>query len=249
MKNFIIRSCQVILIASSLVAINSCKKDNNSPENPFNGKTKANFNSSMTYGTVTDQDGNSYKTITIGTQTWMAENLRTTHYQNGDAILTFIDIMVGINESKGAYCNYNNWSSTDSIATYGRLYNWFAVIDNRDIAPKGWHIPTEAEWMILTAYLGGNLVAGGKLKESGTTHWETPNAGATNQSGFTALPGGYCYSDGTSSHIGLHGAFFSSTEGVFNGALVIVVNNEINNCYIANWDLTAGCSVRCIKDL
>ncbi len=170
--------------------ISSCNKDDNEPDNPFNGKTTAVFNPDLNYGTMTDQDGNEYKTITIGTQTWMAENLRTTKYRDGSEIPNVTDNTKWVELATGAYCNYNNTTSSDTIATYGRLYNWYAVTDSRNIAPEGWHLPTETEWRILIDYLGGFGVAGGKMKETGATHWDTPNTGATNESGFTALPSG-----------------------------------------------------------
>jgi uncharacterized protein (TIGR02145 family) len=139
--------------------------------------------------TVKDFEGNVYKTITIGTQTWMADNLRTTKYRNGDAIPEVTDSSAWINLITGAYCNYNNTRNNDTIVSYGRFYNLYAVTDNRNICPTGWHVSTDAEWTTLTDYLGGASVAGDKLKEKGTTHWESPNAGATNEIGFTALPG------------------------------------------------------------
>ena len=138
--------------------------------------------------TVTDIDGNVYNTVTIGTQVWMKENLKVTHYNNGDEIPNIEDNAAWTGLSNGAYCNYQN--DNDFVDTYGRLYNWFAVDDGREICPTGWHIATDAEWTILSDYLGGRHIAGGKLKEAGTTHWASPNTGATNSSGFTGLPSG-----------------------------------------------------------
>jgi uncharacterized protein (TIGR02145 family) len=178
-----------VLVLFVILVIIGCKKENS--YNPTNGKTTAVFNTDLTYGTMTDQDGNEYKTIVIGTQTWMAENLRTTKYRDGTAIPNVTDNTAWTNLTAGAYCNYNNTTSADTIATYGRLYNWYAATDSRNIAPTGWHIPTEAEWRTLIYYLGGFSVAGGKMKETGTIHWITPNTGATNESGFTALPTGF----------------------------------------------------------
>lgn len=138
--------------------------------------------------TVTDYDGNVYQTVLIGDQCWMMENLKVTHYRNGDPIPHVTDGVTWGNLTSGAYCNYNN--DEGNVATYGRLYNWYAVDDSRNIAPAGWHVPSDAEWQTLVDYLGGDAVAGGKMKEAGTTHWASPNTGATNESGFTALPGG-----------------------------------------------------------
>ena len=143
----------------------------------------------ITYGTMSDNDGNVYRTITIGTQVWMVENLKTTKYRNGESIPN-----VTVNTSwkaltTGAYCWYNN-DATIYKADYGALYNWYAVADGRNIAPMGWHVPTYSDWTLLKDYLGGRSVAGGPLKETGDSHWQTPNRYATNSTGFTALPGG-----------------------------------------------------------
>ena len=156
------------------------------------------------YGTVTDYDGNEYVTITLGTQTWMMENLKTTHYSNGDEIPHVPDATEWMNlntaDEKGAWCNYNNNPAKGE--TYGHLYNWYAASDPRNLAPEGWHVPTKADWEILQAYLGGDNsnpqwipVIGSKLKEAGTDHWISPNV-ADNISGFTALPGGFRFESG-----------------------------------------------------
>lgn len=129
------------------------------------------FNPDLTYGTMTDQEGNVYKIITIGTQTWMAENLRVTRYHNGDPITNVTGNGAWTILTAGACCTYGNTESNDVINLYGRLYNWFAVNDSRSIAPEGWHVPTDAEWTTLTTYLGGESVAAGKMKETGISHW------------------------------------------------------------------------------
>ncbi len=199
------------------------------------------------YGTMTDQDGNTYKTITIGTQTWMAENLRVTKYRNGDPIPNVTDDTAWENLSTGAYCTYEHTTDKDKIATYGRLYNWYAVNDSRNIAPAGWHVPTDDEWTTLTTYLGGEEVAGGKMKEIGTTHWESPNTGATNESGFTALPGGYRYSDGTFYVIGYTGYWWSAIEVSLHFAwyrLLFYSNSNVFRNYLSH---ELGFSVRCVK--
>jgi|GEM_PF-2930107 len=154
------------------------------------------------YGTVTDYDGNEYVTLTAGTQTWMMENLKVTHYSNGDEIPNVTDgnewrylYNEEEEEDKGAWCDYNN--DVNKGALYGHLYNWYAATDSRNIAPDGWHVPTRADWETLQAYLGvenGNPLyipeIGKKLKEKGTDHWTSPNK-ASNVSRFTVLPGGY----------------------------------------------------------
>src|ERR1039457_6330795 len=126
----------LVLVLFVILVIIACKKEKS--DNPTNGKTTAVFNSAVTYGTMTDQDGNVYKTVTIGTQTWMAENLRTTIYNDGTAISNVTGATEWTNLTTGAYCNFNNTTSTDTIATYGRLYDWYAVNTGK-LAPTGWH--------------------------------------------------------------------------------------------------------------
>jgi uncharacterized protein (TIGR02145 family) len=145
--------------------------------------------------TVTDIDGNLYHTIVIGKQTWMTEDLKTARYRNGDPIGTTnsIELKPG-NENAPKY----QWADSDNegnIANYGRLYTWYAITDNRNVCPTGWHVPTDSEWTTLVNFLGGDSVAGGKLKEVGTIRWKSPNNGATNESGFTALPTGNHYKE------------------------------------------------------
>ncbi|MCK9484292.1 MAG: fibrobacter succinogenes major paralogous domain-containing protein [Candidatus Marinimicrobia bacterium] len=161
---------------------------------------------------VVDIDSNVYKIIQIGDQCWLAENLKVTHYRNGDPIPNVTDATEWNALTTGAYCNYDNNSSNAEI--YGRLYNWFAVTDSRNIAPEGWHVPSDAEWDTLVNYLGGFDVAGGKLKATGTTYWASPNEGATNESGFTALPAGLRGYNGTFGSLveGYSALFWSSTE-------------------------------------
>jgi len=136
--------------------------------------------------TETDYDGNVYHTVTIGTQIWMVENLKTTHYRNGDPIPNVPDNTQWSNLTTSAYCNYNN--DANNAKTYGLLYNWYAAINSLNICPVGWHVPSANEWKKLETYMGGVGVAGGKMKEAGTTHWISPNTKAGNSSGFSGLP-------------------------------------------------------------
>jgi uncharacterized protein (TIGR02145 family) len=198
---------------------------------------------------VTDIDGNIYNTVTIGTQTWMVENLKTTKYRNGEAIPNVTDDASWESLTSGGYCWYNNDAATYKAA-FGALYNWYAVADSRNVAPTGWHVPTDGEWTTLTNYLGGTSVAGGKLKEDGPSHWLAPNTGATNSTGFTALPGG-CRGGGIFTAVGDYGYWWSSKAidkpntwsrnlGLYNnGAYVYRYNG---------YPLQDGFSVRCIKD-
>ena len=203
----------LLLIAFSSFAISSCEPDKPAePTSPLNGKTTAIFNPDKSYGTVRDIDGNIYKTIVIGEQTWMAENLRTTRYQNGDSIPNVIDNDEWGSLSTGAYCNYNNTQSIDTIATYGRLYNFYAVADSRQLAPKGWRVPDIGDWLTLIEYFGGDTIASKHLKEVGGIHWSNPFK-SDNSSGFTALPGGSRYlSEGFDDDIGYYGVWWTSSE-------------------------------------
>lgn len=220
--------------------------------NPSNGRTTALFNPDKNYGTLSDQDGNVYKTITIGSQTWMAENLRTTRFRNGDLIPEVADIPVWFDLSSGAQCTYQNTDNPDSIATYGRLYNWFVVNDPRNIAPAGWHVPTLDEWNELSAYLTDSIAAI-KLKEAGTRHWKPLNNRATNESGFTALGSGYRQGYGGMQidlHWGIEAAWWTVTvsdddpEQVFH--VTVGYNYDLlGGCYC---DKNSGYSIRCMKD-
>ena len=203
------------------------------------------FNPNLTYGSVSDNDGNTYKTIPIGTQTWMAENLKTTKYNDGTAIPLVTDGTAWAALSTPGYCWYNNDAATYK-ATYGALYNWYTVNTGK-LCPTGWHVPTDAEWTTLTTSLGGESVAGGKLKETGITHWQSPNTGATNESGFTALPGGERYYSGTFDSFQSYSYWWTSTENNTGSAWYrwiyssgsIIVRGYLNKIY--------GFSVRCIS--
>lgn len=193
-------------------------------------------------GTVTDIDGNVYQTVQIGTQCWMTENLKVTKFRNGDAIPNVTNDTTWFNLTTGAYCDYNN--NPANGATYGKLYNWFAVNDSRNIAPVGWHIPTDAEWATLGAYLGDSLVAGEKLK---VTASNSPAWDGSNSSGFSALPTGdrqFGFMNiGTATH------FWTSTvypvSGAAWGRFLYSGNPYLQRDGYMNID---GHSVRCVKD-
>lgn len=195
--------------------------------------------------TVTDTDGNVYNTVIIGSQTWLKEDLKVTKYNNGQIIQNITDITVWkINNPGGAYCWYNN--DVGNKSTYGALYNWYAV-QTGNLCPKGWHVPTDTEWKILATYLGIK-VAGGKLKETGTSYWVQPNKGADNSSGFTALPGGYRGGDGSFSSIGYGGCWWSSTEHDAYNAWYWGMGYFVSNVGKAYVHMSSGLSVRCVKD-
>ena len=203
--------------------------------------------------TVTDIDGNVYQTVQIGDQLWMAENLKVTHYRNGDAIPTGYSNSEWVNLSTGAYCVYDDNETNADI--YGYLYNWFAVDDSRNIAPEGWHVPMDGEWQTLVDYLGGGGMAGGKMKATGTIEggdglWYEPNTGATNESGFTALPGGYRDTYyGSDYNMGIYGSFWSSTEAISNYAWDRLLYYNYSGVYRNYYNKLYGFSVRCIRDL
>ena len=196
--------------------------------------------------TITDVEGNIYNTINIGTQIWMKENLKTTKYNDGTTIPLVSDSTTWINLSTPAYCWYKN-DATTYKAAYGALYNWYAVNTGK-LCPTGWHVSTDTEWTTLTNYLGGESIAGGKLKETGTTHWNNPNTGATNETGFTALPGGYRYDNGAFYYVGFKGFWWSSTEYDIYNAWSRFIHNGDGNVYRDFYSLYYGLSVRCVRD-
>ena len=195
--------------------------------------------------TVTDIDGNVYRTVRIGNQVWMAENLRTTRFNDGTPIPHVTDDSVWDGLETPGYCWYNN--DVSNKVTYGGMYNWYAVNTGR-LAPEGWHVPTKGEWLTLINYLGGEDVAGGKLKEIGTSHWASPNAGATDENGFTALPGGYRGGGGMFWHLGGACFWWSATEESADKAWRCSINYSDSYVDVDSQYFTHGWSVRCVKD-
>jgi len=185
--------------------------------------------------------------ITIGTQTWAKCNLDVSTYANGDTIPQVTDPTAWTGLTTGAWCYYDNNSANG--ATYGKLYNWYAVNDPRGLAPIGYHVPTDTEWTTLTTYLGGTFVAGGKMKETGFCHWASPNTNATNESGFTFLPGGNRGGDGTfGGNKTLVGLYWSSTEYNTVSSWIRNINQTQGNIYKPTGGKIHGYSVRLIKD-
>jgi uncharacterized protein (TIGR02145 family) len=203
------------------------------------------FNQTITYGTVKDIDGNIYKTVNIGSQTWMAENLKTTFYNDGEPIAIITDDFAWDSGTIGAFCYYENEYSYQYL--YGVLYNWYAVKTGK-LCPDGWHVPTNPEWTILTDSLGGESVTGGKVKETGVIHWESPNTGATNESGFTALPGGYRHYNGGFYSMGSDGMWWSATESPGNFSYYRYLFSGAQNMRSYDGSQRNGYSVRCLKD-
>ena len=204
------------------------------------------FNPSLSYITITDIDGNTYKTITIGTQTWMAENLKTTKYNDGTTIPNITNFNEWESLSTGAYCNYRNDTTEGSI--HGRLYNWYAVNTGK-LCPVGWHVPSDAEWTTLTDYLGGATDAGNLLKEIGSYHWGNENANATNSSGFTGIPGGVRSNGLDYFYISNSGYWWSSTQSsVPNNATGRYMVSALNFMNITTNYKSGGLSVRCVMN-
>ena len=196
---------------------------------------------------ITDIDGNIYNTVKIGTQIWMAENLKVIHLNDGTGIPLVTDAATWNNLPTPGYCWYNNNESTYRD-TYGALYNWYTAKTGK-LCPSGWHIPSDAEWTILTNYLGGLSVAGGKMKEAGTAHWLSPNTGATNESGFTGLPAGYRdKTTGSFLNIGSYALWWSSTEIISTDSWGRGLYHLDATVYRYNYYNNHGFSVRCVKN-
>ncbi len=213
----------------------------------FNTKAQSLFNPNMTYGTVSDNNGNTYKTIQIGTQTWMAENLRTTKYRNGDPIPSLDDEYYWYQTSSGAFAE-------------NELYNWYAVVDSRNLCPVGWHVPSDAEWKTLEIFLGMSAAdadlegsrgtaqnIGGKLKSTSSS-WFSPNIGATNESGFSGLPGKSRLLYGYRETLGYSGYWWSSTENSTTKAWGRDLNYSDGNSDRFASKKQSGLRVRCLRD-
>jgi uncharacterized protein (TIGR02145 family) len=189
------------------------------------------------------------KTVKIGNQVWMAENLNVSVFRNGDAIpeaKTVEEWNKAGQERKPAWCYYENDPANGE--KYGKLYNWYAVNDSRQLAPEGWHVASDAEWQALVDYYGGQEVAAGKMKETGTEYWNSPNTGATNEHGFSALPGGHRDSKGHFFNIRHYATFWSSTNCSKVSAWKRHLSRGDVKVYIDCFNMVAGYSVRCIRD-
>jgi uncharacterized protein (TIGR02145 family) len=215
----------------------------------YTGKFPIKVSTELLCGTVTDIDGNTYPVVAIGEQCWTAHNLNVSHYRNGDPIPQITNDQDWLNATGGAWCYYAN--NTENGVIYGKLYNWYAVNDPRGLAPEGYHIPSQDEWMQMKDFLGGYMVAGGPLKS--TEHWQAPNVGATNETGFSAVPGsqrnGAFYADGW----GVVGVYWSSTSNPDDDDNEEAWSNTMSRSsagcshYQGSWK-KVGMSVRCVKD-
>jgi uncharacterized protein (TIGR02145 family) len=213
------------------------------------------FNTTLNYGTVIDFEGNTYKTIRIGSQTWMAENLRSTKYRNGTPISYIKDARLWGTNTTGAWCYYNNDPSLN--LPYGKLYNWFAVENANNVCPTGWHVPSDTEWNTLIGFLDNAYSpnatenqsgkAGEMLKTAGTAYWKYWNE-ATNSSGFSAIPGAYRTSDGGFTVFDKEGYWWSSTPTYTDFAWYRSMFNNHSGVYRNYLNKTVGFSIRCVKD-
>ncbi len=220
------------LFSIAMLLLWSCNED------PFDEQT----------GTFTDKrDGQVYEWVRIGEQIWMAENLRATKYNDGTSIPYVADSSTWRNLSTPAYCWYDD-DENKYKKDYGGLYNWYSLNTGK-LCPKGWHIPTKEEWEILISFLGGEEQTGGKVKESGSQHWNNPNIGATNESGFTALPGGIMMTKGSCRSMGDDAYFWSINEFDDRFAWDFYVDKNSAWSLLSHYrSKTAGSSIRCIKD-
>ena len=243
-----------LLLALTVISVSvACKKETTITNSNSNGTTTNTTNQqTSSFGpNIKDIDGNTYKTVNIGAQHWMAENLKVSKYNDGTNIKNITDNTLWQRDTSGAWSYYNN-DATNNVK-YGKLYNWYTVNKstngNKNICPSGWHIPTDTEWKILTNYLGGdNIAAGGKLKEEGLSSWNSPNTDATNSSLFSAIPGGGRYSDANFGGIGSKGYWWSSSEYSTDGAWYLLLNRSTGVEEVSYEVKKYGLSVRCLKD-
>jgi uncharacterized protein (TIGR02145 family) len=230
-----------LLFISVIIIAASCKKND---VNGNGGSTGLPPKPIDSLRIVTDIDGNVYDTIKIGTQVWLQEGLKATHYRDGSAIPMVMSDSAWGKLTTGAYCVYNN--DTSNINVYGRLYNWYAITNPSNICPVGWHIPTDSEWVVLINYLGGDSIAGAALKS--TASWSLPNTNATNSSGFNGLATGYRYYNGGFADMGVLGIFWTSSSYNSNAAWYETLNYR-NAELVPDIILKqAGFSCRCVKD-
>lgn len=185
-------------------------------------------------------------TVTISNQVWMTKNLDVSTYRNGDSIPEVADPAEWAHLITGAWCNYNNDTTSGNV--YGKLYNWYAINDPRGLAPFGWHVASQNEWMTLINYLGGDNIAGGKLKETGLAHWDSPNGGASDFYGFAGLPGGFRDSTGRFVTIGKNGSWWSATQTNAYRAMQRTLVYFMGFTFGYDADKHSGFSVRCIKE-
>jgi uncharacterized protein (TIGR02145 family) len=217
-----------LILGTMLVLARSCQKDNSSS------------------GPVTDIEGNVYKTVTIGNQVWMEENLKTTRFNDGTDIPLITNNTNWAALTTPGYSCYNNDAATNKDV-YGSLYNGYTIITGK-LCPAGWHIPSREDWQQLMEFLGDTTKGGGKLKESGITHWSGPNKGADNSAGFTALPSGIRYFDGSFASMSYFTAIWTASEAGTDNLWYVGLYYGDPSVNINQRSKKHGFSVRCIKD-
>ncbi|MEI7421710.1 MAG: fibrobacter succinogenes major paralogous domain-containing protein [Prolixibacteraceae bacterium] len=195
---------------------------------------------------ITDTEGNSYKTVTIGTQVWMTENLKTTKFNDGTTIPLVTDGYAWSNLKGPGYCWYDN-DAAKNKNTYGALYNWYTANTGK-LCPTGWRVPSNADLITFMTYLGDANTASAKLKETGTSHWPSPNPDATNSTGFTAIPGGYRFNDGLYYYMNGSGDWWSSTESTSANAWYLVLSYTSSMLVKSTSEKQFGYAVRCVKN-
>lgn len=210
-----------------MIVVHGCKKDETDPS------------------AIKDGDGNTYTSVSIGSQIWLKENLKTTKFNDGTQIPLVTALEDWRELTSPGCCWYDN-NAASYKNSYGALYNWFAASSGK-LCPTGWHVPSHDEWETLVNNLGSNT-AGGQLKEMGTTHWLSPNEGASNSTGFTALPGGQRAKYGSYSNMGSTGYWWTSTQYSSSNAHYHIIYHNYAYADDCDWDKEYGLSVRCIKD-
>jgi uncharacterized protein (TIGR02145 family) len=199
--------------------------------------------------TVKDIEGTEYHTVKIGSQIWMKDNLKTAKYQNGDDIATTDPITLDITTENAPEYQWLMPENDNYLSDYGRLYTWYVAQDPRNVCPSGWHVPFADEWNTLMISLYSHTSAGGKMQEIGTAHWYPPNSGATNSSGFTALPGGFRNESGYFGPTSYSGAWWSSSSfDNLRGQCLLLESNDVYAYISGGSEKTHGYSIRCIKD-
>lgn len=267
----ICRTCSFPVLFMTVLLM-SCNPDENIEDTANNNQNTGNLselerhscgsmsvhNASLNYGSMIDQEGTEYKTVIINGREWMAENLKTSEFRNGENIPNITSPSAWSELTTPAWCYYNN--SEQNECPYGKLYNWYTVNDSRGLCPAGWHVPSDAEWGSLVNHLDPNSngaqnadIAGAKLKSTGTDYWLDPNSGASNISGFSALPAGDRQTDGDFEDIYSLGGWWTKTQidgdpvnYYVNYLFHDCIRNEYNDLYLHG--KKAGFSVRCIRD-
>jgi uncharacterized protein (TIGR02145 family) len=245
-----------LFLALTVICVSvACKKETSTTNSNTNGitndTTKTTNQPTSGFGpNIKDIEGNSYKTVYIGTQQWMAENLKVSKYNDGTQIPNVTNREEWSNLTSGAWTYYDN-DAVNNLK-YGKLYNWFGISPttngNKNICPTGWHVPSDAEWTVLINYLGGESVAGGKMKEEGITSWNNPNIDGNNKSLFTGLPGGIRDDDGDFDDIGDDGNWWSSSEYNTESAWYNYLEVDGGDAEKSHNNKKDGISVRCLKN-